>query len=61
MMSGALYPSLRKLGIRRGCVAVSMRVYFPFWLLREPQLESILFTCMLTSSWLPIVVGNALK
>jgi len=32
-MSGALHPGLRNLRIRRGCVAMSMRMYFPFWLL----------------------------
>jgi len=48
IMGGALHPGLRNLRIRRDCVAMSMRMYFPFWLLREPQLESVFFTCMLT-------------
>ena len=54
---------MRKLRIRRACVAVLMRMYFPFWLLWEPQLEFVLFTYMLTPSWLPIIniVGNAVK
>ena len=33
IMSGALHPGLRNLRIRRGWVAMSMRMYFPFWLL----------------------------
>jgi len=36
-MRAALHPGLRNPRIRRGCVAISMRMYFPFWLCENPS------------------------
>jgi len=37
IMRAALHPGLRNPRIRRGCVAMSMRMYFPFWLCENPS------------------------